>query len=95
MSTINNNEERLSRPGSEARRLQEAILEILREHEGQPDGLPTSGRFIFYELVQRGIISKKTKGEGGRKVCVLPEDNPAVWRKIEEEAAWAMQKRGR
>jgi hypothetical protein len=39
--------------------LQRICLELLREHEAQgEDGLPTSGRFLFYELVTRGILSK-------------------------------------
>jgi hypothetical protein len=59
-------DEGLSKPGSKSGELQRAILKILREHEQQPDGLPTSVRFIFYELVQRGIIDKKNK-EGGRR----------------------------
>ena len=70
--TLTNNEAGLSKPDSESGRLQRAILKILREHEQQPDGLPTSGRFIFYELVQRGIIDKKAK-TGGRR----PDQNVA------------------
>ena len=70
--TLTNNEAGLSKPDLESGRLQRAILKILREHEQQPDGLPTSGRFIFYELVQRGIIDKKAK-TGGRR----PDQNVA------------------
>ena len=61
------NEEGLSKPDSASGQLQRAILKILYEHEQQPDGLPTSARFIFYELVQRGIIEKKPKGARGRR----------------------------
>jgi hypothetical protein len=41
--------------------LREAVRELLREHER--DGmLPTSARFLFYELVARGVISKERTG---------------------------------
>jgi hypothetical protein len=43
---------RLSRPGTKAGRMQRACLVILFEHRDEgDDGLPTSGRFIFYEIV--------------------------------------------
>jgi hypothetical protein len=38
-----------------------ALLELLNEHE-RDDALPTSSRFLFYELIQRGILSKESKG---------------------------------
>ena len=38
-----------------------ALLELLREHE-HDGALPTSSRFLFYELIQRGILSKEKKG---------------------------------
>jgi hypothetical protein len=60
-------DERLSAPASASGQLQRAILKILREHEQQPDGLPTSTRFVFYELVQRSIIEKKAKAAAGRR----------------------------
>jgi hypothetical protein len=43
---------------SKAERLRAALRELLAEH--QRDGaLPTSNRFLFYELVGRGIIPKE------------------------------------
>jgi len=46
---------------SKAAMLRAALLELLAEHER--DGmLPTSARFLFYELVARGIVSKERKG---------------------------------
>jgi hypothetical protein len=55
----------LSRPTSKAGRLQRACLTLLREHEA--DGaLPTSGRFIYYELVGRGVVSKQQSRKNGR-----------------------------
>jgi len=43
--------------------LQRACLELLREHERDEDGLPTNGRFVFYELEQRGIVPKHYEGK--------------------------------
>jgi hypothetical protein len=47
----------LSKPDSKAGKLQRACLELLREHERNGE-LPTNGRFVFYELEQRGVIPK-------------------------------------
>jgi hypothetical protein len=42
-------------------RLRSALLDLLREHEA--DGaIPTSGRFLFYELEGRGVVSKVVTG---------------------------------
>ncbi|HXH89807.1 MAG TPA: hypothetical protein VNI55_14505 [Gaiellaceae bacterium] len=47
----------LSKPGSTRGRLQRLAYELLLEHER--DGMiPTNGRFIFYELAQRGLVAK-------------------------------------
>jgi hypothetical protein len=55
----------LSAANSKAGRLQRACLEILNEHE-RDGALPTSGRFIWYELEQRGIVDKtKARGHPG------------------------------
>jgi hypothetical protein len=41
--------------------LRACLLELLGEH--QTDGtIPTSNRFLYYELIQRGTISKERKG---------------------------------
>ena len=47
-------------------RLRTALLQLLEEHRNDAM-LPTSGRFLFYELVQRQIISKERKPGGGRR----------------------------
>jgi hypothetical protein len=58
----------LSAPHTKRGRLQRIILEMLRAREHEPDGLPTSTRFIYYELVQRGVIAKKrATGKTGRR----------------------------
>jgi hypothetical protein len=50
---------------SEIGRLRLALQELLAEHE-RSQALPTSARFLFYELVQRGILSKERKAPGRR-----------------------------
>jgi hypothetical protein len=69
---------RLSRPTSQAGQLQRACLTLLREHEA--DGaLPTSERFIWYELVQRGVVDK-TKARG----------HPGVRRGVDQDVSRAL-----
>jgi hypothetical protein len=50
-------------------RLRKIVHDLLKEHEAQgPDSLPTNGRFLFYELAQRGVLKKhKPKGAAGRR----------------------------
>jgi hypothetical protein len=47
---------------SKTETLRRALLELLAEHR-RDDMLPTSGRFLFYELVTQGIISKHPTGK--------------------------------
>jgi hypothetical protein len=47
---------------SKASQLRAALLALLEEHR-RDGALPTSGRFLFYELVARGIISKQPTGK--------------------------------
>jgi hypothetical protein len=47
----------LSAPHTKTGRIQRACLELLREHEVD-EALPTSIRFLFYELLDRGVIPK-------------------------------------
>ena len=48
-------------------RLQRALLDLLRgpRHAGS-GALPTSNRFLYYELVQDGFLTKKAPRTGGR-----------------------------
>jgi hypothetical protein len=72
--------EQLSDPESKAGRLQRACLELLREHKRKGD-IPTNGRFLFYELEQRGIIPKKYDGinpETGKKIVRTPLQDVSV-----------------
>jgi hypothetical protein len=54
-------DQHLSRPDSEKGRLQRECLQVMQEHE-RDGALPTSIRFVFYELVQRGALAKKKTG---------------------------------
>jgi hypothetical protein len=56
---------RRNRPQSKAGQLRQALLELLAEHQ-RADAIPTSARFLFYELVQRGVISKERETPGRR-----------------------------
>jgi hypothetical protein len=51
----------LSAPSTKGGRLQRECLKLLREHQRNGD-IPTNGRFLFYELEQRGVIPKKYDG---------------------------------
>jgi hypothetical protein len=58
---MNADEARWCNPATKAGRLRRAVLDVLRVHD--TDGtLPTSARFVFYELVQAGVIGKAATG---------------------------------
>jgi hypothetical protein len=56
----------LSPPDTKAGRLQRACLDLLREHEREST-IPTNGRFLFYELEQRGKVPKHYLDLQGQK----------------------------
>jgi hypothetical protein len=51
----------LSSPSSRKGRLQRAAFALLRDHAAAGE-IPTNGRFLFYELEQRGVVSKVRMG---------------------------------
>lgn len=55
----------LSSSSTKAGHLQRAVLDLLCEHEERGE-LPTSNRFLFYELVQRGVLDKAQTRQRGR-----------------------------
>lgn len=55
------NDPRLSPPETKAGRLQRAALRRLLAHQAAGE-IPTSGRFLFYELEHEGVVSKVTTG---------------------------------
>lgn len=54
----------LSKEGTKAGRLQRACLALLREHE-EVEAIPTSVRFLFYELYDRRIVPKVYRNPDG------------------------------
>jgi hypothetical protein len=80
---------------SKQAKLRKIVLDLLREHEqAGEDALPTSGRFLFYELVQRGVLDKhKPKGESGRRsdqplhdaLTQLRQSGAVPWEWIDDE----------
>src|SRR5215470_6920044 len=54
----------LSAPDSKAGKLQRACLALLQEHERE-GMIPTNGRFLFYELEQRGVVPKAYRDASG------------------------------
>jgi hypothetical protein len=76
---------------SQIARLRTALRELLTEHE-RDGGLPTSARFLFYELVNRGILSKERKAQGRRPdqnmsdaLTDLRENGDVPWEWIVDE----------
>jgi hypothetical protein len=55
------NTDTFSKSGSKAGDLQRAVYDLLNgpKHAGTEGGLPTSVRFLYYELVQAGVIPKQ------------------------------------
>jgi hypothetical protein len=52
---------------TKAGRLRTALVRQLAEHVETEDGLPTSGRFLFYELEQLAVIPKAYRRADGSK----------------------------
>src|SRR5262245_406193 len=48
-------------PNSKTGKLRQALLDLMQAHK-RDGAVPTSARFLFYELVQRGTISKERTG---------------------------------
>jgi hypothetical protein len=80
--------------------LRRVVFELLQEHEAAgKDGLPTSARFLYYELVQRDVLQKhdeveaRTDGKKGRRpdqnlhdaLTDLREHGLVPWDWIEDE----------
>src|SRR5215213_9197624 len=78
----------LSKPSTKAGRLQRACLALLREHEEQ-GAIPTSIRFLFYELLDRGVIPKFYRDENGAEKKRTPSqdisDAVTVLRELDSE----------
>jgi hypothetical protein len=68
--------DQLSHFRTKAGKLQRACLALLTEHE-EDGAVPTSGRFLFYELEQRGVIPKQYLDDHGRKRARQPSGDVA------------------
>lgn len=76
-------------------KLRQIVLDLLLEHKrAGEDALPTSNRFLYYELVQRGVLAKhKPKGESGRRsdqvlheaLTYLRQSGAVPWQWITDE----------
>ncbi len=67
-----------SRPASKRGRLQRALHQLLQAHDDRGE-LPTSGRFLWYELVQAGTVDK-TEARG----------HPGIHRGIDQDVTDAL-----
>jgi hypothetical protein len=56
----------LSAPDTKAGRTQRAVLDLLDEHAESEYGLPTTIRFVFYELEQAGLACKPSPDDNRR-----------------------------
>ena len=65
MTAVYETSELLSKPSSHKGRMQRLVLQLLLNHEAA-DEIPTSGRFIFYELEGEGHVRKSKKDESRR-----------------------------
>lgn len=81
-------EKRLSKPATKKGQLQRQCLKLLAEH--QRDGaIPTSGRFLFYELVSRGVVPKDHYvDENGKKKSRTPAQDVS-------DALWHLRRKAR
>jgi hypothetical protein len=77
-------------PETKVGQLRRALFTLWQEHKAQ-ETLPTSARFIFYELVSRGILSKQKTGkrrpDQDMSVALtdLREQNLIPWEDIVDE----------
>jgi hypothetical protein len=95
-------EEKLSRPNTKAGRLQRACLALYHEHL-RDGALPTSGRFLFYEREDRGIVPKAYhRADGTRRpggvmdiwaqyvYTIRAISRPARVRRLDSDSAWGI-----
>jgi hypothetical protein len=71
------NDPRLSKPDSGRGRLQRMVLRLLLDHEAAGE-IPTSGRFVFYELEGRGLVRKSKRGESRRGKVDDPREQEVI-----------------
>jgi hypothetical protein len=74
---IDLDDRRLSAAGTGKGRLQRIVLQLLLDHQ-EAGEIPTNGRFVFYELEQRGQVRKSKKGESRRGTAVDPREQELI-----------------
>ena len=79
-------EERLSSPTSGRGRMQRIVLDLLNEHRDS-HALPTTVRFLFYELETRGVVRKSQQGESRRGSADDPREQ-----EVTDAATWLRDK---
>jgi hypothetical protein len=78
------------KPTDESKRVREMLIILLEEHRREGT-IPTSHRFLFYELVARSIITKHREGKGradalsNRILTELREEGVIPWEWIADE----------
>jgi hypothetical protein len=78
------------RPTSKIGALRDLLVALLEEHE-RDGAIPTSARFLYYELVQRGQLSKQRNGARRpdqilhEALTDIREDGRVPWRWIVDE----------
>jgi hypothetical protein len=78
---------RLSRPDSGAGRIQRMVLQLLLDHQAAGE-IPTSARFVFYELEGRGLVHKSARGQSRRGGVNSPRETEV------SEALMTLRKQG-
>ena len=66
-----NDDARLSRPNTARGRMQRLVLQVQLEYEASGE-LPTSGRFVFYEMETAALVRKSSRGESRRAAATTP-----------------------
>ena len=70
-------EEQMSKRGTLAGEMQRQVLRILLLHQSNGE-IPTSGRFVFYELETEQVVRKSSKGESRRGNMGDPREQEAT-----------------
>jgi hypothetical protein len=80
---LDDNDPRFSRADSKSGQLQRLVYKHLVQEHAQKDLLPTSIRFVMYELEQLGLLSKEARAiQPGKKMARRPDQD------LQEAITW-------